>query len=174
MLDRLPELIDPILFAERRSELKGQVEIRALGRLSDILISDVGKVNIDFAFFKEGRLLALHGQIKADLSLKCQNCLEAVNWPVDSTFKLGIVSTLDEVNRLPEEYEPLLVGEDKIPLTEIVEEELLLCLPVFPKHQQCCINYDQVHAEKPAQKNAQSTSDNPFSVLAKLKNTGDK
>lgn len=174
MLARLPEYIDPLHLADKRGELKGQIPVSSLDRLADMLFSDTGVVTVELFFGREGRLAKIEGQIDAVLELECQNCLQAVSWTVKNSIKLGIVTSIDQADRLPEDYEPLLVDEGKILLKDIVEDELLLILPTFPKHQHNCL------AQKPDNNKVdhlsneqQSPTENPFSILAKLKNTGD-
>ncbi|MFZ2312991.1 MAG: YceD family protein [Methylobacter sp.] len=174
MLDRLPEYIDPLHLADTRGELKGQIPLSNLDRLADILFNDEGTISVDLFFGREGRLAKIEGKIETVLQLKCQNCLEAVEWPVSNEVKLGIVTSIDQANRLPEDYEPLLVEEGKIPLKGIVEDELLLVIPAFPKHQHNCLapNLDNKKSDS-LLINEQSPKENPFSILAKLKNIGD-
>lgn len=174
MLARLPEYIDPLHLADKRGELKGQIPVSSLDRLADILFNDTGAVTVELYFGREGRLAKVEGEIEAVLELECQNCLQAVQWPVKHAVKLGIVTSIDQANRLPEDYEPLLVDEEKILLKSIIEDELLLVLPTFPKHPHNCLD------SKPGNKKVdflpneqQASTENPFSILAKLKNTGD-
>ena len=82
MLDRLPEYIDPLHLADKRGELKGQIPLSNLDRLADILFNDEGTVSVDLFFGREGRLAKIEGKIETVLQLKCQNCLQAVEWPV--------------------------------------------------------------------------------------------
>jgi uncharacterized protein len=174
MLARLPEYIDPLHLADKRGELKGEIPISRLDRLADILFSDAGTVTVELFFGREGRLAKVEGHIEAVLELECQNCLQAIQWPVNNTVKLGIVTSLDQADRLPEDYEPLLIDEEKILLKNIVEDELLLILPAFPKHQhQCFAQKPDNEKESFSQNEQQSSPENPFSILAKLKNTGD-
>ena len=112
MLDRLPEYIDPLHLADKRGALKGQIPLRSLDRLAKLLVNDAGSVVVDLFFGREGRLAKVEGRIETILELECQNCLEAIKWPVDCTIKLGIVTSIDQANRLPEEYEPLMVEEE--------------------------------------------------------------
>ena len=174
MLDRLPEYIDPLHFADKRGDLKGQIPLSSMDRLAGLLVNDSGAVSVALYFSREGRLAKIEGQIEAILELECQNCLEAMEWPVISTIKLGIVTSIDQANRLPEDYEPLLVEEGKILLKTLVEDELLLSIPAFPRHQHDC--FHSKFNNKPANSllhKEQSPSENPFSILAKLKNIGD-
>jgi uncharacterized protein len=174
MSDRLPEYIDPLHLADKRGTLKGQIPIKSLDRLSEILANDTGTVTLELFFGREGRLAKVEGHIEADLELVCQNCLEAVKWPIDCLVKLGVVASIDQANRLPEDYEPLLVEEGKIPLKNIIEDEILLILPAFPKHPyNCFVRKSDDNNLVPLANDEQLTSDNPFSILAKLKNTGD-
>lgn len=174
MLDRLPEYIDPLHLADKRGELKGQIPLSNLDRLADILFSDEGVVAVDLFFGREGRLAKIEGKIETVLQLECQNCLQAVEWPVSNEIKLGIVTSIDQANRLPEDYEPLLVEEGKIPLKNIVEDELLLVIPAFPKHQHNCLAPDVGNNKADSLLNDErSPKENPFSILANLKNIGD-
>lgn len=174
MLARLPEYIDPLHLADKRGELKGEIPISRLDRLADILFSDAGMVTVELFFGREGRLAKVEGHIAAVLELECQNCLQAIQWPVNNAVKLGIVTSLDQADRLPEDYEPLLIDEEKILLKNIVEDELLLILPTFPKHQHQCFAQNRDNEKVSFSQNEQQSSpENPFSILAKLKNTGD-
>jgi len=174
MLARLPEYIDPLHLADKRGELRGQIPVSSLDRLADILFSDTGAVTVELFFGREGRLAKIEGKIEADLELECQNCLQAVQWSVKNAVKLGIVTSIDQADRLPEDYEPLLVDEGKILLKNIIEDELLLILPTFPKHQHDCLDSKPGNKKVDSSPNEQEPStENPFSILAKLKNTGD-
>ena len=174
MLDRLPEYIDPLQLADKRAALKGQLPLKSLDRLAEMLVKDTGAVNVELFFGREGSLAKVEGHIEAVLELECQNCLQTVNWPIDCTIKLGIVTSIDQANRLPEAYEPLLVEEGKIPLKNIIEDEILLILPAFPKHQHTCSvpKVDNSGIDLLVS-GGQSSSETPFSILAKLKITGD-
>ncbi|MBL6987515.1 MAG: DUF177 domain-containing protein [Methylobacter sp.] len=174
MLARLPEYIDPLHLADTRGELKGQIPISSLDRLADLLFNDTGAVTVDLYFGREGRLAKIEGHIEAVLELECQNCLQALQWPIKSSIKLGIVTSIDQADRLPEDYEPLLVVEGKMPLKNIVEDELLLIVPAFPKHSHNCLVHKSGNKEANFVLNEQqSPTKNPFSILAKFKNTGD-
>jgi uncharacterized protein len=171
---RLPEYIDPLQLADKRGELKGQLPISGLDRLGDLLATDTGSVTVELYFSREGRLPKIDGEISAVLHLQCQKCLLPVIWPVKHTVRLGIVKTIEQANRLPEDVEPLLLETDTVHLKDIIEDELLLTLPAYPKHQHDCLallgdvkHTDAPTANKPPQK------PNPFSILANLKNTGD-
>ncbi len=170
---RLPEFIDPLLFAEKERRIAGEIALSSLPRLSAILAGTQGTVKFSLSFGKDGKTARLHGHLNTVLQLECRNCLKNVSWPVNSEFNLGIVSSSDEADLLPENYEPLLVQENRIRLMDIIEDELLLSAPAFPRHETNCAGL-QLKDMNPQQKTDESKTNNPFSILAKLKNTGDK
>jgi uncharacterized protein len=174
MLDRLPEYIDPLHLADKRGALKGQLPLKSLDRLAEMLVDDTGAINVELFFGREGRLAKIDGYIEAVLGLECQNCLQAVDWSINCNIKLGVVTSIEQANRLPEDYEPLLVEEGRVPLKNIIEDEILLILPAFPRHQHTCFvpKFDNNNVVSLVI-GGQSSPENPFSILAKLKNTGD-
>jgi uncharacterized protein len=170
MLARLPNFIDPLLLADRNANIEGELPVSSLERVAGLLSNDAGNVSVKLFFGREGKLATIDGHISAVLALKCQRCLEPLEWPISSDIKLGIINTLERANNLPEGYEPLLLIEDgKIPLTSIVEDELLLILPSIPKHQDDCAAPDVPNEPEPLLKTVQATKENPFSILADLK-----
>ncbi len=171
MLDRLPKFIDPLLLADKNASLEGKLPLSSLDRVRELLANDDGDVNVTLHFGKEGKLATIEGHISVVLAVKCQRCLEAVEWPLSSEIKLGIVRTFEQASNLPESFEPLLVSdEDKIPLKDIVEDEILLLLPDIPKHSEnCAIAIPSNDKPAPSQKADRSSTNNPFSILADLK-----
>ena len=172
MSDKLPDLIDPLLFAERRSILAGAIKIAALERLSGMVVTNDGDVEVEVVFAKQGKRALVSGSIKATLELECQSCLQALSWPIELSFKLGIVTSMQEAEQLEIDCEPLLFDGEKVSLNEIIEDEILLALPDYPKHGYDCIRQ---RSSKDAEfdDDSQTKTNNPFSVLAKLKNTGE-
>lgn len=175
MLDRLPELIDPLNFADKRIELVGEIDLTRLIRLKELLVDDSGKVSVKLFFSREGRLASIQGDVSAHLIVQCQNCLRPLEISVSNNIKLGIVSSLEEADKLSEDFDPLIVGDEKIPLKDIVEDELLLALPAFPKHTTQCLknHFEDKLLQNSGDGSETLNSNNPFSVLAKLKITGD-
>lgn len=174
MLDRLPESIDPIQFADKQGVLKGRIAVNTLNRLADMLADDSGWLSVEL-FSRQGRLPIIEGQLEGMLQIACQNCLDAVEWPISHTVKLGIVASAEQAERLPEDLEPLLVSGEKILVKDMIEDEILLLLPTYPKHgQPCSIKIKTIGLQAEArQTTPKPNRENPFSILANLKKTGD-
>jgi uncharacterized protein len=113
--------------------------------------------------------LWLHLQAKADLPLTCQRCMGPVIAPVEVDQWYRFVATEDiAMAEDDESEEDLLVMEPHFDLLAVLEDELLMALPLVPMHGQCPqaptlsageTDIASESAEKP----------NPFAVLAGLK-----
>jgi len=172
MSDKLPNFIDPLMFAERRTILSGAIKIAAFERLSELVLVNDGDIEIEVQFAKQGNRAVITGKIKALLQLECQSCLKSLSWPIDLSFKLGVVSSIEEADMLEVDCEPLLFDGEKVSLNTLIEDEILLALPDYPKHQYDCIE-QRISKDADFDNESQVETNNPFSVLAKLKKTGD-
>ena len=173
MSDKLPDLISPLLFAERRALLSGVIPLAAFPRLADSIAVGDGQVSVNAVFDKHGKRVLVTGDIKTTLSLQCQTCLQIMDWPLDIVLNLAVVSSLQDAEALCGEHEPLLLNGEKTSFYEMIEDEILLALPDFPRHDNECLANNQSQSEDFSELAAKNIADNPFLVLAKLKKTGD-
>jgi uncharacterized protein len=67
--------------------------------------------------------------------LVCQRCLEPLELPVETTARVGLIGAEADMSRVPDDLEPVLAREGRISVGELVEEELLLTLPIVPLHE---------------------------------------
>ena len=166
---RLPHQIDPFRLCEARASLSGPVPLKQMQRLKPLLASDSGEINVVLDFdIDELGVPFVKGELQAELSLICQRCLEPFPFVVKQQSTLAWVRSDQEAERLPLRYEPYLVESNPLILNDVIEDELLLALPQIPMHAeaQCPASkwLKQQHAET-----ADETEENPFSVLANLK-----
>ena len=166
---RLPHQIDPFRLCEARASLSGPVPLKQMQRLKPLLASDSGEINVVLDFdIDELGVPFVKGELKAELSLICQRCLEPFPFVVNQQSTLAWVRSDQEAERLPLRFEPYLVETNPLILNDVIEDELLLALPQIPMHAE---------AECPASKwlkqqhadTEEETEENPFSVLANLK-----
>ena len=112
--------------------------------------------------------LWLHLELQAQVPQTCQRCLAPYAQPVavDRWFRF----VADETTALAEDddaEEDLLVFQPRFDLQALVEDELLLALPLVPMHTQCPtpVRLQAGELEAPAD----SGKPNPFAALAALK-----
>jgi len=110
----------------------------------------------------------LHVRATTELPLTCQRCLDAVQTPlvVDQWFRF-VASEEIAAAQDDDAAEDLLVLDGEFNLCELLEDELVLALPLIPSHTVC--PSQPVLSVQDAAFDTPSEKPNPFSVLAKLK-----
>ena len=167
---RLPESIDPFQLANNGERLEGSINIKSMGRLAPALHDTVGDIHVVLEFgLDEFRQPMVRGRLTGKLAMVCQRCLEPFQQPIDSRFLLGLVKNEYQMGRLSDEYEPLLVTEVPTALAAIVEDEVLLVLPIVATHLPGTCKL--VKLEQRADTTGTVTRPNPFAVLKDLKKT---
>ena len=121
-------------FAERETGLGGDLEIKQMSRLRDMLHSDGGQVHADLWFGRGGQgWLHMGLQYRATLRLVCQRCLEPVDIELANRIELGLVE--DTAIALPAHLEPVLLERGRLQPAQLLEDELIVALPLVPKHR---------------------------------------
>jgi len=174
--------VDPLQLARSGRHCSGQVPIAAMDRLVSLLYDAAGSAQYDlqFAIDSTGQAI-ITGWVKAELSLLCHRCMDKVLTKVESKVALGIVNSYTEAERLLEKYEPLVVNDSQVQLVDIIEDELLLALPLIIVHsdEECVVSKAYSGSDKSNEKGNELSDTptldesvskkNPFSVLEKLK-----
>lgn len=139
-------------------------------RLTAVLASDAGEARVELQAGQDlSRRVVISGRIDAELELQCQRCLGPVKIRVQAEPHLAWVKSDEALAALPEEYDPLLSADGHVELKELVEDELLLALPLVPRHEDDAACGEPVRrAEIPAPPPDEERK-NPFAGLAKLK-----
>ena len=157
-----PLLINSLEFARDRQRLEGRLPVASFARLQDQLANEQGELH----YVVQGGVNAL-GVPKLALSLsgacwlRCQRCLSALEYPValQNTVLLRTEAELDELEDEDDDFDSIL-AENALDILNLLEEELLLSLPISPRHPSCQMEPSQGLAKD---------STHPFAALAKLK-----
>lgn len=83
----------------------------------------------------------LHCTVKAVVEMQCQRCLRPVSVAVDSDRLLYLAASEVDADRLEaaladEDIEVIVAGQN-LDLAGVVEDEVLLSLPIVPMHADC-------------------------------------
>jgi uncharacterized protein len=117
--------------AGRRFE--GKMPLAAMPRLKASLASARGDVQFELEFGKDEFGIAfVHVRANAALPLTCQRTLDVFDLPVAIDTRLGLITTEADEAGLPPGYEPLLMTDGSLRPVDVVEDELILALPVVP------------------------------------------
>ena len=132
----LPELIYPYQLARSGRSLQGPIPVARMWRLAETLCSTAGEIVIDLRFRRgEHGRFCIQGRIRGELQLVCQRCMEPLPWSANCEVRLGLIPATMSRERLECGYEPLVAPEDSpLSLATMVEDELLLTLPIVPMH----------------------------------------
>ena len=189
MLQRLPEFIEPLRMAEGRRVVQGTISLSSMKRLEPLLLqtgniagrkvteddSDTATVELEFSIDASGQA-NITGKVSAQLTIQCQRCMQPMQYHIDIPVSLAIIQSEKQVNLLPDHFEPLLVEDDTLLLSELVEDELLLAMPAVPLHDEkdCQIHWSGQNQEVGQQdvipeEDKSSARKNPFAALEQLR-----
>jgi uncharacterized protein len=174
-----PSRLDVAAFAKAAGEVEGHWPLRQLHRLAEsavaeVLVAEAGQV--DWRARGESRAVRggesqvwLHTGARTSVPLECQRCLKAVDVALAIERSFLFVHGEDAAAQLDTDSEDdVLALTRALDLRELIEDELLLALPIVPRHAVCPVPLlapvapDDVADDKP----------NPFAALAALKRTG--
>ena len=169
LCERLPVHIDPLRFSETGRLLKGRIPLAGMTRLADYLLQTEGEVEVELEFgVDDVRTSFLHGQLSTSLKLICQRCLGEMDHRINNDFLIAFVAEDKSQETIPEQYEPFLLDGELVHLQDLIEDELILALPIVPKHSQPCVELNPDINAKNA--DAETIKDqSPFAILSSLK-----
>jgi uncharacterized protein len=161
--------IDSLDFARNGREISGEMQAAELPRLLDVLENPQGilRYTVQGGVDNLGSHF-LDVSVAGQCRLRCQRCLNGLNYPVQLNTRLLLrdqtsLDALDDnvAGGEAEEFDSIL-ADAHLNVLDLLEEEILLSLPIAPKHElgacQMTVGEDTHREEK-----------NPFAVLAKLK-----
>jgi uncharacterized protein len=147
-----PHELDIFEFARSGRQAAGCVRVLQLPRMLNEVPADAPERDTTFTWQAEGSTqpelqddggealqpylrLAVHGSAW----LECQRCLTPCEQAFDIEATYRIVQTEAEADEYPLDDDELdvIVGARQFDLVELIEEELLLTLPLVPKHEVC-------------------------------------
>jgi uncharacterized protein len=165
-------------FAKESGTLEGDWPLSQFGRLPAMSLADGAPgPQRDVKWRARGELRALRGgerqpwlhlTASACLVLECQRCLQPVELAIEVARSFLFVHGEEAAAQLDAESE-----DDVLPLTraldlhELIEDELLLALPIVPRHDVCPQPLPSSAAAE-----AEPAAANPFAALAGLKRGG--
>ena len=168
--DLLPSQIDVRKLTVKGAEISSSFSPSVMTRLASLLANGEGVVTANLHFYiDEAHKRRVDGKIRAQVNVVCQRCLDPVAIKVESDFELAIVWTDDQAKQLPKTLEPLTVGEQLIDLADIVEEELILSLPIVSYHDDKYCKRESRSFGDLEMTSTQEPKKNPFNVLEQLK-----
>lgn len=175
-----PAQIEPFKWAEQGFTWSGTLPLSRFARIAREAVGSINDqlINIDCKLSMDAyhRIVWLDGHIDTKVPMECQRCLDTVETELVSDFHLALIDDESLIERLDEDADFIVLGESEstkkgdidtpasIDLLALLEDELLLLMPLSPKHDACELRH------RPTIKDVvEEKRDNPFDVLASLK-----
>ena len=169
-----PFRLDVAAFAKDGGELAGSWPLASFDRIADSAVADApvsGADQVDWSARGEQRQLRggdpqvwLHVSASTQVALECQRCLKPVSVPLQVSRQFLFVAGEDAAAQLDADSEDdVLALTRALDLRELIEDELLLAMPIVPRHETCPDPLVAAPGE-PLEERA-----NPFAALAALK-----
>ena len=163
----VPEILDAWRMVAARRGFQGRLPLSSLTRLRDALAdAEGGDVVFSLEFDRDALLVPyVELRIDAGLPLVCQRTLQRFVLPVAMVQRLGLIRDEADEAALPDGYEALLLaGDGELRPAELVEDELILAVPVVPVKP----GSESVERDWPVTTEEEVRA-NPFAALAALK-----
>ena len=161
--NELKTYIQPRKLAKKEGVLKYKWQVKDFGRLEGLLFSDDGVIEVELKGRQDNRHRCLvEANIKADVSLECQTTFEPISYQVDTKVTYCTVIEEEQIADLDEDYEPLLIDDGQVDIKQVIEDELILSLPLIANKASKETNIQLTYGELPKEV---ETKKNPFKVL---------
>lgn len=174
-----PRKLDIAALCSAGGELSGDVSLRALGRLAGSVL-DSEPAGSPVHWQAQGELHPVTGgepeiwlrlTAQVCINMRCQRCLGTVAVPLDLDRSIRFVRDASEAEALDAELEDdVLELERHMDLLQLLEDELLLALPLVPRHDVCP---QPLPLAFPESGQDESARENPFAALSRLKKSAD-
>lgn len=154
--------IDPL--ADAQTCIDFELPLSAFPRLLPQLASPVGEARGRVCFDRELGVPVADVQVSARALLTCQRCLGTVPWSHAGKGRVALVSDAAQAERAPAHLETVLAPEKRLSVRDLVEEQLLVELPLIARHAEeiCAATASQQSAPEPSERQR------PFAGLDEL------
>lgn len=129
-------LRDLAALAGREAALSGRLDLSKLTRLVSLLRSDDGTVDATLRFRqRRDGWLAIELEYRGVVELTCQRCLEPLHHEIGERVELVVADEGAMPANAPPGFEPYELTRGRLNPGELVEDEVIVGLPLVPKHE---------------------------------------
>ena len=129
----------------------------AVGKLDETVT-----VDLEFSLDENKRIRAF-GQIQTKAKLQCYSCTMEKVIPFTVTLDVRLVRSEREASEIFEEFDAIVVQDDKITVQELVEDDVLLGIP-----SQACDDQETCPHRHQGQESSPPSTHRPFANIGKL------
>jgi uncharacterized protein len=129
--------------AARQARFRSEFTVKEMHRLAAHLGCEHGSATAEFVFSSRAPgYVSLEIAIESRVGATCQRCLEPFELEISERVEFGVVVDEGSIGALPEGIEPLVLDGDRLMPLQLVEDELIMAVPMVPKHpsQRCVLD----------------------------------
>ncbi len=175
----LPLYIDIRKAFDLETVFEGSCSLERLPRFADCLASPDGEISgkLRLGATGTGRRV-ITGSVSATVEVVCQRCVEPLSLELADTIQLALVESESESqsDSLEAAWDPWVVDGPKISIASLLEEQLMLCMPLVSYHrdERCVKALEYQQRKEPLDDSSgDRAAKNPFEVLKVLKKNDD-
>ncbi len=171
-----PDRLDVKAFAQAGGHLSGHDTLLRYERLAEEAQGLHPDLRVDWT--ADGEVRSTHGiggqvwlrlKVDATVPLTCQRCLQSVDVPLAVEREFRFVADEATAEALDEDSEEdLLALSREFNLRELIEDELLMALPLVPRHDECPVPVTLASSDEDFEE-ASDAVPNPFAALVGLR-----
>ena len=142
--------------------------ISRLQRFGQLLAKAKGEVALELNFraLKQGGT-QICGSAQGAVELICQNCMEPYSFLLDCDILFKVVSSYGEYKQFEDDADVILCEQKEINLADLVEDELIMSLPMIARHENLgCPRNDYRQADFAEAVGEAKKTHRPFAGLA--------
>ena len=167
----LPKMIDLRRSADQDIEYQTRMQASLLARLEEAVDELDEEISVRIRLHKDeqGRL-RVTGEAAVQAKLTCQRCMQLSDHLLETEIDLVAVYSEEQAKALPKELDAWVV-EDSANLHELIEDELLLAMPIVAYHpEEECSAAGSFQSGEPVETVEKRS---PFAVLKDLASSSD-
>ncbi len=138
---KIPVTIDPAHAVAKKLDYQGMILKKDLSRLAGRVEEIAEDIQVSLSFYKDmSGLNIIEGNAKTSVVMICQRCLESMTVPLETSFKYTADIRLLKELELEDDIDYVELNSfGEVHLYDIIEDELILSLPIIAKHpeQEC-------------------------------------
>jgi uncharacterized protein len=134
MLAAWSQLRDIDRLADGQVDVEFTIPLTELSRLPPQPAGSGEAVRGRVRFGREEGFAVAALELEGTVTLQCQRCLKPLRHRVEAQTDIALVASEADAARAPPQFEPVRAQDGRVRVRDLVEEELLLALPIAALH----------------------------------------
>jgi uncharacterized protein len=162
------KLRDVSILADEGAVVPVEIPVRELSRLLPELAAESGVARGELRFGREQGHPAVDVSLEATLTLRCQRCMRPMEQHVVAQSRVCLLPDEQSASLVPPEVETMLAPDGRTSVADIVGEELMLALPLAPRHDDEAECDSEIAPSAAVEPTLEDEPRRPFAALAQL------